>query len=93
MELTEEHKRLQQCDQRLAHWKRWGPFLSERAWGTIIPLMAVHGIFSLTITLAPKLTVGMKMESLDFLTDVSTSVSLSHSGTNMIPFLKREYLG
>ncbi|MDF0643190.1 MAG: glucosidase [Nitrospira sp.] len=30
-----EQQRLVQDAQRLAHWKRWGPYLSERAWGTV----------------------------------------------------------
>jgi hypothetical protein len=31
---TEEH-RLQQDRDRTAYWKRWGPYLSERQWGTV----------------------------------------------------------
>jgi hypothetical protein len=30
-----EDKRLEECRTRKAHWKRWGPYLSERAWGTV----------------------------------------------------------
>ncbi len=33
--LTAEDKRLEKCRDRRAHWKRWGPYLSERAWGTV----------------------------------------------------------
>src|SRR6266542_203038 len=33
--LTAEEKRLEQSRQRTKHWKRWGPYLSERAWGTV----------------------------------------------------------
>ena len=33
--MTQEQIRLNQADSRQAHWKRWGPFLSERAWGTV----------------------------------------------------------
>jgi hypothetical protein len=33
--MTPEHERLQQSQERSAHWKRWGPYLSERAWGTV----------------------------------------------------------
>ena len=33
--MTEEEKRLEQSRNRAAHWKRWGPYLSERAWGTV----------------------------------------------------------
>jgi hypothetical protein len=33
--MTNEEMRLQQSRERRAHWKRWGPYLSERAWGTV----------------------------------------------------------
>ena len=33
--MTPEHERLRQSQQRSVHWKRWGPYLSERAWGTV----------------------------------------------------------
>src|SRR5580704_12309831 len=32
---SKEHQRLQEARERKAHWKRWGPYLSERAWGTV----------------------------------------------------------
>ncbi len=33
--LTPEHVRLAESAARKRHWKRWGPYLSERAWGTV----------------------------------------------------------
>jgi hypothetical protein len=33
--VTQEEKRLEDSRKRTAHWKRWGPYLSERAWGTV----------------------------------------------------------
>jgi hypothetical protein len=30
-----EEDRLNQDAQRQANWKRWGPYLSERQWGTV----------------------------------------------------------
>jgi hypothetical protein len=33
--VTAEHQRLEECRDRKTHWKRWGPYLSERAWGTV----------------------------------------------------------
>src|SRR4029450_12800655 len=33
--LTQEAIRLQQAQERTAHWRRWGPYLSERQWGTV----------------------------------------------------------
>lgn len=32
---TAEGMRLRESRERTAHWKRWGPYLSERAWGTV----------------------------------------------------------
>lgn len=33
--MTTEEIRLSESRGRQAHWKRWGPYLSERAWGTV----------------------------------------------------------
>jgi hypothetical protein len=33
--VTKEERRLQQSQERIAHWKRWGPYLAERQWGTV----------------------------------------------------------
>lgn len=33
--MNAETQRLEESRQRTKHWKRWGPYLSERAWGTV----------------------------------------------------------
>src|SRR6266436_1585415 len=33
--MNSEERRLEESRDRHAHWKRWGPYLSERAWGTV----------------------------------------------------------
>src|ERR1700751_1879622 len=33
--MNAEEKRLQESRDRTVHWKRWGPYLSERQWGTV----------------------------------------------------------
>ena len=33
--MNAEERRLEASNQRTEHWKRWGPYLSERAWGTV----------------------------------------------------------
>ena len=33
--MTQEEIRLKESLDRVKHWKRWGPYLSERAWGTV----------------------------------------------------------
>ena len=35
MKMTAEHQRLQDHLNRKANWKKWGPYLSERSWGTV----------------------------------------------------------
>src|SRR5437879_9534221 len=30
-----EARRIEESRQRTQHWKLWGPYLSERAWGTV----------------------------------------------------------
>jgi hypothetical protein len=35
METNAEHIRLEEARNRSKHWKRWGPYLSERAWGSV----------------------------------------------------------
>jgi len=32
---TAEHRRLEAHRKRQANWRKWGPYLSERAWGTV----------------------------------------------------------
>ncbi|HEV8531185.1 MAG TPA: glucosidase [Methylomirabilota bacterium] len=33
--MIEEHNRLMENEERRAYWRRWGPYLSERQWGTV----------------------------------------------------------
>lgn len=33
--MNAERRRLDEARERVAHWKRWGPYVSERAWGTV----------------------------------------------------------
>src|SRR6266550_560076 len=42
-DLTAEHQRLEEARDRKSHWKRWGPYLSERAWGTVREDYSEHG--------------------------------------------------
>ncbi len=41
--MTEEENRLAEARERTAHWKRWGPYLSERQWGTVREDYSPHG--------------------------------------------------
>jgi len=42
VEIAEE-RRLRESRERTAHWKRWGPYLSERQWGTVREDYSAHG--------------------------------------------------
>src|SRR5579872_3125153 len=33
--MTQEESRLQEARQGTSNWKKWGPYLSERQWGTV----------------------------------------------------------
>src|SRR4029078_9784680 len=33
--MNAEERRLKEAQERSAHWRRWGPYLSERAWATV----------------------------------------------------------
>ena len=33
--MIREKERLKQAQEHTAHWRRWGPYLSERQWGTV----------------------------------------------------------
>ena len=41
--LTAEHQRLLDYRNRVSNWKQWGPYLSERAWGTVREDYSVQG--------------------------------------------------
>jgi hypothetical protein len=40
---TAEHERLEKDRHGLEHWKHWGPYLSDRAWGTVREDYSEHG--------------------------------------------------
>src|SRR5581483_8123880 len=40
---TAEEQRLAEARARTAHWKRWGPYLAERQWGTVREDYSPHG--------------------------------------------------
>src|SRR5919197_723046 len=41
--MTREAQRLKEAEERTAHWKRWGPYLAERQWGTVREDYSAHG--------------------------------------------------
>jgi hypothetical protein len=43
MRMTREQARLAEARERRAHWRRWGPYLAERQWGTVREDYSPHG--------------------------------------------------
>jgi len=41
--MNAEQRRLMEASDRATHWKRWGPYLSERAWGTVREDYSAYG--------------------------------------------------
>jgi len=41
--MTQEEIRLAESGAKKKHWKRWGPYLSERAWGTVREDYSAYG--------------------------------------------------
>ena len=41
--MTREEERLRAAGQRTAHWRRWGPYLADRQWGTVREDYSAHG--------------------------------------------------
>jgi hypothetical protein len=41
--INAEQQRLSEDEARIKHWKRWGPYLAERAWGTVREDYSPHG--------------------------------------------------
>ncbi|MFN0169408.1 MAG: MGH1-like glycoside hydrolase domain-containing protein [Bryobacteraceae bacterium] len=41
--MTQEEIRLQESIERSRHWHRWGPYVSDRAWGTVREDYSPHG--------------------------------------------------
>ena len=40
---TAEGRRLEETRRRTAHWRRWGPYLADRQWGTVREDYSAHG--------------------------------------------------
>ena len=86
-ESAAEHRRMEECRERKAHWKRWGPYLSERAWGTVREDYSDHGTAWEYLPhdhARSKATAGTRTASPEFATVTSEYVSHWRYGTNGI---------
>jgi hypothetical protein len=67
--VTQEETRLQEAREGVSNWKKWGPYLSERQWGTVredYSKEAMRGIISLMIMHVRARIAGGKTESQAF---------------------------
>ena len=86
---TKEGVRLVMIQQKRGHWNRWGPFLAERAWGTVREDYSADGDawnYFPTITLVPEPTDGMKMVWVEYAPGTNIFVSRWRCGTATIHF-------
>ena len=89
--MTKEELRLQEDRDRKANWKRWGPYLSERQWGTVREDYSPYGAPGIpfpTIRRAAAPTVGVRTVLPEFQTSTSSSASPWPYGTVAILSLK-----
>ncbi|WP_320042697.1 hypothetical protein [uncultured Desulfobacter sp.] len=56
MKITAEHQRLEHYRKGRADWKKWGPYLSERSWGTVMPAAGSTAGRNIISTLTAPLT-------------------------------------
>jgi hypothetical protein len=85
--MTQEAWRLKAAEDRTAHWRRWGPYLSERQWGTVREDYSPTGTawdFFPMIMLVREPTVGVKTASPGSPITTSGCVLPWHSGMAVI---------
>src|SRR5579875_1642625 len=85
---TAEGARLRLNEQRVGHWNRWGPYLAERAWGTVREDYSADGCAWEYFTHDRGSTAGTKTDSAGSAIGASTSASPRPSGTAAIRFSK-----
>ena len=87
--MTQEEFRLSESTDRKKHWKRWGPYLSERAWGTVREDYSAYGNAWNSFHMIMRVrafTAGMKMGSRESRTVIRTFASHSRCGTSTTPY-------
>jgi hypothetical protein len=84
--LTIEEQRLEQARLGVEQWKKWGPYLSERQWGTVREDYSDNGNAWDNFSHDPALIAGARTDWREFQMTNSFSVSHWHCGTAKIQF-------
>src|SRR5439155_13361766 len=91
MNQNAEQQRLHEGKAGHQDWKRWGPYLSERQWGTVREDYSPHGnAWEHFRTITPEVgpIAGVRTASPASVTTSNDSASRSCYGTARIPFLR-----
>ena len=88
---------MDQARAHTVHWRRWGPYLSERQWGTVREDYSADGSCLGILPARPRalacLSLGRGWTCSEFPTTTSGSVLRWRSGTARIRFLKERLFG
>ena len=85
MKATIEQARLDEMRAKSVPWHKWGPYLSERQWGTVREDYSETGTLGTTSLMNRHVRAhiaGAKTVLQEFVTIISSSVLRSHSGTD-----------
>ena len=97
MVVTQEERRLVEARRRVAHWKRWGPYLTERQWGTVREDYSADGdawdYFPHDHARSPRLPLERGRPRRHLRPPPAASASPWRSGTERDPILKERLFG
>jgi hypothetical protein len=82
--MNQEEQRLKEAREEKISWKKWGPYLSERQWGTVREDYSENGDAWNFLPMnrpVPGHTAGVRMASPEYPTTSNGSALPSHCGT------------
>ncbi len=95
--MSAEQRRIDAQRAGFANWRLWGPYLAERAWGTVPRGLQRHGrrvaILPARPRAEPRLPVERRRTARHLATTSSGCASRSRSGTDEDPILKERAFG
>ena len=95
--MTSEERRLREAEARTGHWRRWGPYLTERQWGTVREDYSRRrhglGVLPARPRALARVPLGRGRHRRHLATTTSDSASRSRCGTARDPILKERLFG